>query len=125
MQVRTATLMRLDWMKCQSGNWCGFFDVDLNHQHFDGMEGVYIIWHGGQNPATVYTGQGFIRDRIRDHRSESSILRFESYGLSVTWAEVAPSFRDGVERFLANQLSPKVGDRHPLIPPISVNLPWS
>ena len=68
----------LEWVKCDGAKWCPFMTVNLTHQHFQGLEGVYIIWHGGQEPWTVYVGQGDIADRIAAHRQEPTILRFLS-----------------------------------------------
>lgn len=124
MLTRTISALTVDWIKCQSNSWCGFLSVDLNHEHFDSMEGVYIIWHGGQYPATVYVGQGIIRDRLRQHREEREILACQSYGLYATWAAVSLVRRDGVERYLADTLRPKVGHRYPDAEPIAVKLPW-
>ena len=90
----------------------------------DSIGGVYIIWHGGQDPWTVYVGQGDIAARIAAHRQELDILRFSSLGLFVTWAKVNAPSRDGVERFPADTLSPKVAYRFPQAAPTAVNLPW-
>ena len=72
--------------------------VNLSHVHFRGLEGVYIIWHGGQNPRVVYVGQGAIADRLAAHREELTNTQYSSLGLFVTWAYVDPAYRDGVER---------------------------
>jgi len=116
--------MTLTWNKCQGDVWCSLNDVDLSHSHFDGMEGVYVIWHGGQNPAVVRIGQGNIRDRLQSHRNDPNIQRYAHLDIFVTWASVVDSERDGVEAFLAQQLQPLVGDRFPQRRPMSVNLPW-
>lgn len=119
--------MLLTWNKCSGGagnQWCDLINLNLNHEHFDAMEGVYIIWHGGQNPATVRVGQGFVRDRLSSHRQDPAILAYKTHGLFVTWASVPPWQRDGVERYLAENLNPKVGDRFPDVLPVQVNYPW-
>jgi hypothetical protein len=113
----------LNWIKCDGNQWCNLLTLNLDHSHFEGLLGVYIIWHGGQNPATVYVGQGVIADRLRAHRADPRILQYGQLGLFVTWAKVDYS-RDGIERFLANQLRPKEGPNHPEAAPVSVNLPW-
>ena len=115
--------MYLIWNRCDTGNWCPFNTVDLNHSHFDNMEGVYIIWFG-QYPVTVDVGQGIIKDRIAFHRTEDVIQPYQQYYLYVTWASVPRNYRDGVERYLANTLNPKTGRRYPDVTPIEVNLPW-
>jgi len=116
--------LTLEWIKCQGDQWCGLQTVNLDHSHFDGFEGVYIIWHGGMSPWTVYVGQGVIGDRLSDHREDPDILKFANFGLYVTWARVAARQRDGVERYLSEQLRPKAGSRFPDVDPIQVNLPW-
>lgn len=114
----------LSWNKCEGNAWCPFLTVNLQHTHFATMAGVYIIWHGGQNPATVYVGQGNIAERIAAHRTEQNILKYSPLGLFVTWASVAPGQRDGIERFLADHLKPKEGFAHPAVVAIAANLPW-
>ena len=116
--------IQVSWNKCQGEVWCKLNTVNLAHEHFNNMAGVYILWHGGPNPATVYVGQGVIRDRFTAHRQNSDIQRYESLGLYATWAAVPQANREGVERFLANRLNPLVGEAHPDVPPLEVNLPW-
>lgn len=116
--------MQLTWIKCQGEVWCQLNSVNLAHQHFSKMDGVYIIWHGGPKPTTVYVGQGGIRDRLTNHRSDPRIQQYNHLGLWVTWASVTQSNRDGVEVYLAQRLKPIVGERHPDAAPIEVNLPW-
>ena len=55
---------------------------------------------------------------------DSRILAFQGQGLYVTWARVHCTYRDGIERFLADIWHPKVGDNYPQATPISVNSPW-
>ena len=116
--------MNVNWNKCQGDTWCELNNVNLKHEHFDNMTGVYIIWHGGNNPQTVRVGQGFIKDRIESHRSDSEVQAYADLGLYVTWAYVQENYLDGVEVFLAQNLNPLVGERFPDAPPIPVNLPW-
>ena len=116
--------MELNWTKCVGGVWCPLLSVNLDHEHFNNLSGVYVIWHSGQDPATVYVGSGNITDRLREHRRSSDILQFSEFGLFVTWARVPATRQEGVERFLADTLRPKVGERHPDAHPVTVNLPW-
>jgi hypothetical protein len=111
------------WIKSTNGTWLPFDRVNLS-----GIKttGVYVIWHGGQNPWTVRVGQGDIVDRITTHRADQKILAYRSYGgLWVTWAEVSIRYLDGIERYLGNQLRPLVGEKFPDVSPIPVNLPWA
>lgn len=116
--------MRVKWMKCKGDVWCKLGSVNLEHSHFDGMEGVYIIWHAGENAATVYVGKGDVKDRLAFHRTNPNIQKYANMVLYVTWAAVSESQQSGVEKFLADRLSPLEGDRHPDVAPEEVNLPW-
>ena len=116
--------MQLKWIKCGGGIWCNFQKVNLDHPHFHGLEGVYIIWHGGPNPKVVRVGQGIIADRLKTHRKQLPILLHSGSGLFVTWAKVDAEARDGVELFLGGALQPLVGSRFPQCVPTNVNLPW-
>lgn len=114
----------LNWVKCADNNWCNLLTVNLNSNHFDGLEGVYVIWHSGENPASVRIGQGIIRDRLAAHRQDREILEYSQYELYVTWARVSETHRDGVEKYLGETLNPEVGSRLPDAVSIEVNLPW-
>ena len=117
--------MTLNWQKYTDGSWCVFLSLNLQDKHFDNMEGVYIIWHGGQVPAVVRVGQGKIKDRIAFHRNDPEITKYSPLGLYVTWAAVSAYDRDGVERCLGECLKPKVGTQFPDAPSIPVNMPWA
>jgi len=116
--------MQLNWIKCQGDVWCKLNSVNLNHEHFDNRHGVYVIWHGGTNPAVVYVGQGDIRTRLTEHRRDPKIQQYKPWDLYVTWATVSAPDRDGVEAYLAKRWPPKVGVSHPQASPIEVNSPW-
>ena len=114
----------VQWIKCQGEVWCQMNSVDLNHSHFNNRGGVYVIWHGGETPETVYVGQtNSLRDRLATHRMDDSIQRYQHLGLFVTWASVHPVDRDGIERYLFDTMRPKVSDRRPSALPIPVQLP--
>ena len=121
---------RLSWGRCEGGQWCNLFRLDLSHQYFQGVEGVYVIWSGGEHPRTLYVGQGSIAERLTDHRRNLDIPEYRAVGLFVTWAEVPNPGGDLVERHLADRLQPALGERHPEpVPPpvrrqVEVNLPW-
>lgn len=119
--TRVINMLQLSWQKCVGDKWGSFLNVDLAHIHFNNMEGVYVIWQGGG--PVIRVGQGFVRDRLADHRTNQVIT---SHGnLYVTWASVPTSYRDGVERYLANVLRPIVGSAFPNTEPIPVTLPWA
>ncbi len=117
-------VQQLNWNRCQPNDWCNLMTLNLDHPHFQGMQGVYVIWHGGSAPHTVRVGQGIIADRLRAHRDDPAILKYSYLGLFATWAAVGQSDRDGIEHYLAEALTPLAGDRFPAAPQLSVNLPW-
>lgn len=122
--------LRLSWRKCgDDGNWCDFFDLNLDRGSL-AKGGVYVIWaedaDGGCKKA-VYVGQGKpVAACIARHRKEAVITRHRGSGrvLRVTWAAVKKEQRGGVEHFLAQALKPLEGGRWSDDDPIQVNLPW-
>lgn len=117
-------MLDVNWGHCTNDSWCSFLDLNLANSYFDCLEGVYIIWHGGNNAKTVRVGQGIIRDRIAVHRDEDEILEYKNLDLFVTWAQVSKKDRGGVEKFLAEELNPLVGKMYPDVELIEINLPW-
>jgi hypothetical protein len=121
-------MTKLNWIKCSGDNWCSLANLNLEHEHFNSLAGVYIIWHSGNESiqaATVRVGQGEIKNRLNEHKLNPDIMKYNNpYKLLVSWASVSADQRDGIERYLANVLNPLVGDRFPEAAPVPVNLPW-
>lgn len=115
----------VEWEKCKRGSWCILSELDLNHEHFNDMEGVYVIWQGQENPVALRVGQGLIRESLASERNNKDLLAYrDQHVLYVTWAEVNPRFRDGVLRYISEALKPELENSYPDVPPIGVNLPW-
>ena len=117
--------LNLNWRKCEGDIWCPFDRLNLDS--VGNVSGVYVIWFEEFDEVfVVYVGQGDIVDRISDHRNDSEIQEYSNYFiLYVSWAEVQKSNQSGVEKYLASNLAPLVGKKHPTAPPpIEVNLPW-
>lgn len=115
----------ITWEKCKKGTWCILSELDLDHEHFDDMEGVYVIWQGEENPVALRVGQGSIRECLARERNSKDLLAYRGqHELYVTWAEVNPRFRDGVLRYVSESLKPELEYSYPDVPPIGVNLPW-
>jgi hypothetical protein len=118
------------WASLPSGKYADFGGVILDNVK---TFGVYVIWHGSGwdqgravAPWSVRLGQGDIKTRLCEHRDNPLITQYAVYGgLYVTWAAVPALIVDGVERYLAEQLLPKVGNRFPDATAIPVNLPWA
>lgn len=109
------------------------YDVEGNRLELDrvnlaliSVTGVYIIWHGGQQPRVVRVGQGDVATRLGAHRVNNKIQSYSGEGvLYVTWAAVPARLLDGVELYLAEHWKPLVGDRFPDAVPVAVNSPWA
>jgi len=115
--------MEVTWLKCTGQTWCPLETLDL--ESIGDTGGVYIIWHEGNPGRVVRLGQGIIKDRLSMHRADKRVCDHRRYGtLHVTWAAVPLHQRDGVERYLADQWKPLVGDAFPDALPIAVNSPW-
>lgn len=112
--------MILEWIKYPDGSWASLPNLNLADRHFDSLEGIYIIWQA--NGPIVRVGQGVIKDRLFQHRSDVDINRYDD--LYVSWAKVEEQYRNGVEKYLADTLSPRVGEAFPDVGSIAVNLPW-
>jgi len=99
-------------------------------------EGVYVVCTEAQTPitavkgelsrATIYVGSGNIRDRINEALSNPEVRAYEKDGaeLNVACALVDSRQREGIERYLANVMKPRVGERHPDVDPIPATLPY-
>ena len=80
----------------------------------------YVIWDRVTG-VVVRVGQGDVATRLRAHQTDPAIARLGGE-LLVTWADVSPTFRSGVEKYLASQYRPIIGERYPDTPAIPVNL---
>lgn len=116
--------LHLRWNQSQDGRWCDLDRLNLEHAHFDRMEGVYVIWYGGPNGRVVAVGQGAIRERLKAHRADPRLESYRPLNLIVSWAVVSADLRAGVERFLAESYRPLVSDGIPDhgVLPVAVNL---
>ena len=114
--------MKIDWVKREDDGWCHLERVNLDHV---ATNGVYLIWHGGENPRVIKVGQGDIALRICKLRKDPSILAYNPYGeLYVTWAQVPASKRDGVVSYLTETWLPLLNKPNSMVFPITVNSPF-
>jgi hypothetical protein len=122
LPLQETRVLTVHWNKCQDDTYWPLERLNLENVR---AEGVYVIWHGGTLPRTVRVGQGIVAERLRAHRFDSEVLAYKNGGLYVTWAAVSDAQRDGVEKYLADLLHPRVGDdAFPEVLPIAVNSPW-
>jgi len=111
------------WVRCRHDEWCPLNAVKLDHPHFDDMEGVYMIWHGGETPAVVAVGQGRIRSELAAAKRDPAIQAYRHLRLYATWARVAARYREGVAAYLVEHYAPRVSHSVPDVEPIPVELP--
>lgn len=116
--------LHLEWFKSFGDRWCDLLEINQNHNRFNGMRGVYIIWHEGKKPVVLKVGQGIVSDCLVENKEDYIVVAYGQYGLYVTWAKVSEDDCDGVERYIGEALKPIIGHRLPDVQPIEVNLPW-
>jgi hypothetical protein len=114
----------LEWNKCKVGTWCTLSELDLDHEHFDDMEGVYVIWYGEESPVALRVGCGYVRNCLANERNDKEVWVYrQQHELYVTWGKVGPKFRDGVAKYVASALQPELESSSPDVEPIEVNIP--
>ena len=114
------------WNKCQAylvEEPCRLLDTDLGHGRFN-AQGVYVVWHSGRDAGALKAGHGVIKERLQAERTDPKVLEYELNGLYFTWAANVPAEqREGVVRYLCDQLKPKAQTDMPNAEPVEVNLP--
>ncbi len=115
--------LKVHWNRVQGGAWAEFFAVNLDDPHFEGLEGVYVVWRGGASPAAVAVGEGALRENLKARRAEPGVASQRGATLFVTWAKVEAVARPGVTRYLLEALKPQFGPAAPAAAPVEVNLP--
>ncbi len=113
----------VEWEKCKAGTWCILLQLDLEHKHFDEMEGVYVIWYGDPNPVALRVGYGYIRNCLANERNDKDALAYKQDEIYVTWGKVGRKFCGGIVRYIADVLKPKLESSSPDVEPIEVNIP--
>ncbi len=114
----------LDWQKCPLGKWHNLLELPLGDNFLIGLEGIFVVWHGGQQPAVICVGQGNIKEELSGLQKNPEILQHKEKGIFVSWAEVCFAYREGARRYLMNLWQPEFKDVSFGFLPIKVNLPW-
>lgn len=116
--------MQVEWVKCKGDKWCSLNYVILEKHNERG--GVYIIWHGGNNPSVVYIGEtSNIKQRLEYHRANYSVQQYQHLGLYVTWTyEDDAEIRKKFEAYLWSKYDVKEGDEQTHDYPIMVTTPF-
>ena len=114
----------LEWNKCKAGTWCTLSELDLDHEHFDDMEGVYVIWYGKESPVALRVGYGYVRNCLANERNDKEVWAYgQQHELYVTWGKVGRKFCGGVVRYVADALQPELESSSPDVEPIEVSIP--
>jgi len=115
--------MLVHWNRSQGDAWAEFFAVDFEDPHFDGLEGVFVVWQGGSQPAAISVGVGSLRQELKAQRSDPAIASYRGKPLFVAWAKVDKVARPGVARYLYETLKPRTLMTVPTAAAVEVNLP--
>lgn len=115
--------MPVRWIRQGHDDWYHLNRVQLSHEHFDALEGVYIVWHGGVRPAVLHVGHGALRETLDQCREDPELQAYSELELYVTWAAVVPRYQAGVHAWLAEYYRPKLDRVAPSADPIAVDLP--
>jgi type II secretory ATPase GspE/PulE/Tfp pilus assembly ATPase PilB-like protein len=97
------------WNRLPGDAWADFFAVDLDDAHFNGLEGVYVVWEGGAAPTAIGVGHGLIRDALKNLRADPSVAAYRGKVLFSTWAKVDKASLAGIARYLHAALKPRFG----------------
>ena len=85
----------------------GRFAVDFDDPHFNGLEGVFVVWQGGSQPAAISVGVGPLRQELKAQRADPAFAPYRGKPLFVAWAKVEKLARAGVARYLYETLKPR------------------
>ncbi len=114
------------WGQNNQNQWCSLYNTDFSV--LSSKSGVYIIWeHVHPNRYRIIkVGQSIdLSQRFISYKNDKQVLFYNNgNNLYVTWAELSPSYLDGVESYLGRNLCPLISYRFPDAFPIFVNRPF-
>ena len=114
--------LRVYWNRYGNA-WAEFFAVDLDDPHFDGLEGVLVVWQGGAQPAAIAVAHGPLRETLAALRADAAMAAYRGQTLLAAWAKIDKISGPGVARFLVENLKPRIARPSSAAPAIEVNLP--
>ncbi len=94
------------WYRTAKGGFPQLFSLEPEEVGLSGKGGVFLIWHGGVRPEWVYVGHSpDMAQSLFDIGKNKEVTDYENRGgLFVTWAFVLEEYRDGVVKFLQENL---------------------
>ena len=117
--------MAIKWNRCSGGIWCELFKLNLDHDYFASLDGVYIVWYEKKGEIVcLNVGYGNIVRELKKLKSDIAVKAFAEHGLYVTWSNLSKAQQLGTTIYLAKTLSPKISSVLPKALPLKINLPW-
>lgn len=94
------------WYRNAKGKFPDLFTLDPEEAGLSAKGGVFLIWHGGIKPEWVYVGHApDMASALLDIGRNKDVTYYENRGgLFVTWSFVLEEYRDGVVKFLQENL---------------------
>ncbi len=94
------------WYRTAKGGFPQLFSLVPEEVGLSGKGGVFLIWHGGVQPEWVYVGHSpDMAQALFDIGKNKEVTNYENRGgLFVTWAFILDDYRDGVVKFLQENL---------------------
>ena len=107
---QTKGVLTIPWSKNNAGKFRRLPFLDVKQENLAGIDGVYIVWHGGTKPGWVYVGMtDDLETDLRDIKQNKNIMAFDARGgLFVTWQTFAPQQMNGIFAFLHSVLQPEI-----------------
>ena len=98
------------WARTKTGYYHRFLTLDTEANGLTQASGVYVVWHGGNNPGWVFIGRSDDLARtFHELADDEAVMSYDIRGgILVTWAMIKKEFQDGVVRHLNDTLRPKI-----------------
>lgn len=102
--------LEVAWSKNADGKFRRLNLVNVSSERLDGIQGIFIVWHGGVKPGWVYVGlSDDLASDLQDAKHSQDIMEYNSRGgLYVTWQTFPDSMAGSVFAFLSDVLQPEV-----------------
>ena len=114
--------MELQWALADYGRRFPLIETGANCRS---IYGVYLIYHDRDSTRPLLIGRGQIGHHLQKPANNPEIAAFSVLGLlRATWAAVPEQYAAGVERYLIEQLDPRIRqDSIGSVARVPVNLP--
>lgn len=85
---------------------------------------MYVAWFEDDYIRVLKAGEGSVRNRILEARSDPRIGAYDARRTFVTWALAPKEHRAGLVNYLQQSLQPALVGLYKTAYPIKCNLPW-